>query len=119
MLVIFCASAKLSRNRRIRVSRRGKWTIADRPDNVFLAHDGRGIATAGVNARTHDAFHHLIDGLPTRANKLVRRGGLDERAAIIAAEARGINRKRFERREARHADGCIAAGRRRWRRARE
>jgi hypothetical protein len=51
----------------------------------------------------------LIDGLPTRAHKLVRRSGLDERAAIIAAEARGIDRKRFERSEARHAGGYIAA----------
>ena len=100
--------------------------MANRPDDVLLAHDRRGIATAGVYACTHDTVHHLIDGLPTRAHKLVRRGGLNERAAITAARARGIDRKRFERREARRRAGsCITAPaavydrRRRWRGAGE
>jgi hypothetical protein len=91
--------------------------MADRPDDVLLAHDRHRITIAGVYTRTHDTVHHIIDGLPTRASKLVRRGGgLDERTAattIIAARARGIDRKRFERRKARRARRrCIAAGRR-------
>ena len=132
MLVIFCACAKLSWNRRHRQpssqqrEEKESRLMANRPNDILLTHDRRGIATAGVYARTHDTVHHLIDGLPTRAHKLVRRGGLDERAAITAARARGIDRKRFERREARRRTGsCIAApvalydGRRRGRSARE
>ena len=90
--------------------------MADRPDDVFLVHDRHGMTIAGVYARTHDTVHHIIDGLPTRARKLVRcGGGLSGRAAattIIPARARGIDRKRFERRKARRARRRIAARRR-------